>query len=151
MNSDKLDDEKFYVVKKRAIPQVLLKVVEVNRLLESEKDITVWDAVEMVGLSRSSYYKYKDDILPFHEDTRGRTLTFMLQLDDKPGILSDVLKVLADGRANVLTINQAIPTGGIASLTLSIEIMPETKNTEGLMKDIEEINGVHYLKVLGCE
>ncbi|MGN0505619.1 MAG: ACT domain-containing protein [Lachnospiraceae bacterium] len=146
-----MDDESFFIVKKRAVPEVLLKVVEAKRLLDSERAMTVQEATEQVELSRSSFYKYKDDIFPFHENTRGRTLTFMLQLDDKPGLLSMVLSVLAKAKTNVLTIHQAIPTGGIASITLSIEILPETDDTELLMSHIKAVEGVHYLKILGFE
>lgn len=146
-----MNDESFFIVKKRAVPEVLLKVVEAKRLLDSERAMTVQEATEQVDISRSSFYKYKDDIYAFHEKTRGRTLTFMLQLDDKPGLLSMVLSVLANGKANVLTIHQAIPTGGIASITLSVEIQPETEDTERLMQYMKQIDGVHYLKVLGFE
>ncbi len=147
----KVNDESFFIVKKRAVPEVLLKVVEAKRLLDSERAMTVQEATEQVDISRSSFYKYKDDIYTFHEKTRGRTLTFMLQLDDKPGLLSMVLSVLANGKANVLTIHQAIPTGGIASITLSVEIQPETEDTESLMQHMQEIEGIHYLKILGFE
>lgn len=147
----KVNDESFFIVKKRAVPEVLLKVVEAKRLLDSERAMTVQEATEQVDISRSSFYKYKDDIYTFHEKTRGRTLTFMLQLDDKPGLLSMVLSVLANGKVNVLTIHQAIPTGGIASITLSVEIQPETEDTESLMQHMQEIKGIHYLKILGFE
>ena len=60
----------YYVVKKRALPEVLSKVVEVNRLLETHKALSVQEAVERVGISRSSYYKYKEDIFPFHDSTQ---------------------------------------------------------------------------------
>jgi len=146
-----VDENSFFIVKKRAVPEVLLKVVEAKRLLDSERAMTVQEATEQVDISRSSFYKYKDDIYPFHENTRGRTLTFMMQLDDKPGSLSLVLGELAKSRANVLTIHQAIPTGGIASITLSVEIQPETENTENLMRHLEMLPGVHYLKILGFE
>ncbi len=146
-----MNDDSFFIVKKRAVPEVLLKVVEAKRLLDSERAMTVQEATEKVDISRSSFYKYKDDIFPFHENTRGRTLTFMLQLDDKPGILSMVLGVLAAGKANILTIHQAIPTGGIASIALSIEVQPETEDTEILMRHLQEIQGIHYLKILGFE
>ncbi len=146
-----MDDDSFFIVKKRAVPEVLLKVVEAKRLLDSERAMTVQEATEQVEISRSSFYKYKDDIYPFYENTRGRTLTFVLQLDDKPGLLSNVLGVLANARANVLTIHQAIPTGGIASITLSVEIQPETEDTESMMRHLEALEGVHYLKILGFE
>ena len=141
----------YYVVKKKAVPEVLLKVVEAKRLLDSGKASTVQEATESVGISRSSFYKYKEDIFPFHDNTRGRTLTFMLQLDDKPGLLSGVLGVLANAKANVLTIHQAIPTGGIASITLSVEIQPETEDTESMMRRLQAVEGIHYLKILGFE
>ena len=138
-----MDDNSFFIVKKRAVPEVLLKVVEAKRLLDSERAITVQEATERVDISRSSFYKYKDDIFPFHDNTRGRTLTFMLQLDDVPGLLSGVLGVLASAKANVLTIHQAIPTGGIASITLSVEIQPETEDTESIMRRLEQIGRAH--------
>ena len=145
------DKTNFFVLKEKAVPEVLLKVVEAKRLLDSERAITVQEATEQVDISRSSFYKYKDDIFPFHDNTRGRTLTFMLQLDDKPGLLSGVLGVLANAKANVLTIHQAIPTGGIASITLSVEIQPETEDTESMMRRLQLVEGIHYLKILGFE
>ena len=108
---------KFYLVKEKAVPEVLLKVVEAKRILNSEKSATVQEATERVGISRSSFYKYKDDIQPFHEQAKGRTVTFILQMDDKPGILSDILRTVADFHGNILTIHQSIPISGIATLT----------------------------------
>ena len=66
---------KYFVVKQKAIPEVLLKVVEAKRLLESEKVLTIQEAVDAVGISRSSFYKYKDDIFPFHDNSQGTTIT----------------------------------------------------------------------------
>ena len=65
---------KYFVVKQKAIPEVLLKVVEAKRLLESEKVLTIQEAVDAVGISRSSFYKYKDDIFPFHDNSQGTTI-----------------------------------------------------------------------------
>ena len=142
---------KYYIVEASALPEVFLKVAEAKRCLETGEERTVNAAAQRVGISRSAFYKYKDDIFPFHDNTRGRTLTFMLQLDDKPGLLSNVLGVLANAKANVLTIHQAIPTGGIASITLSVEIQPETEDTESMMRHLEAVEGIHYLKILGFE
>lgn len=141
----------YYVVREKAVPEVLLKVVEAKRLLESDRADTVQDATEMVGISRSSFYKYKDDIFPFHENTKGKTITFVTQMDDEPGLLSDVLKVIADYHANVLTIHQTIPVNGIASLTMSIDILPSTGDTMDLFAEMEALRGIHYLKILARE
>ena len=141
----------YYVVKERAVPEVLLKVVEAKRLLESERAATVQDAAEAVGISRSSFYKYKDDIFPFHENTKGKNITFILQMDDEPGLLSEVLNIIAGFKANVLTIHQTIPINGIASLTLGIDILPITGDTMEMFAKIENLPGIHYLQILGRE
>ena len=142
---------KFYLVKEKAGPEVLLKVVEAKRILEAEKSVTVQEATERVGISRSSFYKYKDDILPFHEQAKGTTVTFILQMDDKPGILSDILKTVAGFHGNILTIHQSIPINGIATLTLSVEILPEAGDAEDMVGQMEQQAGVHDLKILGRE
>lgn len=142
---------KFYLVKEKAVPEVLLKVVEAKRILNSEKSATVQEATERVGISRSSFYKYKDDIQPFHEQAKGRTVTFILQMDDKPGILSDILRTVADFHGNILTIHQSIPISGIATLTLSVEILPEAGDAEDLVDQMTQQEGVHDLKIIGRE
>ena len=134
----------FFVLKEKAVPEVLLKVVEAKRLLDSGKMTSVQDATEAVGISRSSFYKYKDDIFPFHENAKGKTVTMVIQLDDEPGILSLVLKTIADFHANVLTIHQSIPVNGIASLSLSIDVFPATGDVEVMKNSIESVQGIHY-------
>ena len=133
------------------MPEVLLTVVEAKRLLDSGKMTSVQDATEAVGISRSSFYKYKDDIFPFHENEKGKTVTMVIQLDDEPGILSLVLKTIADFHANVLTIHQSIPVNGIASLSLSIDVFPATGDVEVMKDSIESIQGIHYAKILARE
>lgn len=149
--SGHLDESKYFIVKKKAIPEVLLKVVEAKRLLDSEKVTTVQEAADRVGISRSSFYKYKDDIFPFHENAKGKTITFMMQVDDKPGLLSSVLNCLARNDANILTIHQSIPVNGIASLTLSVEIPNHIIDTFSIFNEIEQMNGIHYVKILARE
>ena len=124
---------------------------EAKKLLESKRTVTVQEAVEAVGISRSSFYKYKDDIFPFREKTKGQNITFILQMDDEPGLLSGVLKTIAYYHGNILTVHQSIPINGIASLTLSVQILPAQGDAEAMVAEIEHIEGVHYLKILGRE
>lgn len=145
------EKSKYFVLKQKAVPEVLLKVVEAKRLLESERVMTVQEATERVGISRSSFYKYKDDIFPFHDNAKGRTITFVLQMEDEPGLLSMVLNIVAEFRANILTIHQSIPINGVASLTLSIEVLPTTGDVSAMIEEIEDQPDVHYLKILGRE
>ena len=142
---------KYFVLKKKAVPEVLLKVVEAKRLLDSGKAASVQEAAENVGISRSSFYKYKDDIFPFHDNAKGKTITMVIQLDDEPGLLSVVLRIVADYHANILTIHQSIPVNGIASLTLSVDVLNETGDISQMVNTIEEQQGIHYLKILARE
>lgn len=146
------ENTKYFVLKEKAVPEVLLKVVEAKRLLESRTLLTsVQEAAEQVDISRSSFYKYKDDIFPFHDNAKGRTITMVIQLDDTPGLLSTVLNIVAEFHANILTIHQSIPVNGIASLTLSIDILPETGDLSQMVDKIEGQDGIHYLKILARE
>ena len=142
---------KYFVLKKKAVPEVLLKVVEAKRLLDSGKAASVQEAAENVGISRSSFYKYKDDIFPFHDNAKGKTITMVIQLDDEPGLLSGVLKTIADFHANILTIHQSIPVNGIATLTLSIDILPQTGDVAEMVTKIESVGGIQYVKILARE
>ena len=146
-----MDKARYYVVTKRALPEVLLKVVQVKRLLMTEKKMTIQEAADQVGISRSSFYKYKDDILPFHDNAKGKTITFILQMDDEPGLLSDVLKIIAEFHGNILTIHQTIPLNGVASLTISVDIAEDRGDASEMINEIESRQGVHYFKILGQE
>lgn len=145
------EKNKYFVVKERAVPEVFLKVVEAKRLLDSGKVQTVQEASEQTGISRSSFYKYKDDIFPFHDQARGKTITFIIQMDDEPGLLSAVLHTIARFHGNILTIHQSIPINGVATLTLSVDILPGQGDAEAMVEFIEKIDGIHYLKILGRE
>ena len=151
MNRENERNDKYYMVKKKALPEVLLKVVEAKRMLDSNRDMTVQKAIDIVGISRSSFYKYKDDIFPFHEHSRDKTVTFMVQLEDKPGLLSRILGEVAKDGANILTIHQSIPVNGIAMATLSVEIPYSSEGISTILDNIEKFDGIHYLKILARE
>ena len=142
---------KYFVVTKKAVPEVLLKVVEAKRLLESGKLPTIQDAVDAVGISRSSFYKYKDDIFPFHDSTQGKTVTLSMQIEDEPGLLSDVLQVIAQFGANILTIHQSIPINGVAALSISVQVLQTTKDISEMLDAMEKRTGVQRVKILAKE
>jgi len=145
------ENSKYFVLKQKAVPEVLLKVVEAKKLLDSERVLTVQEATDRVGISRSSFYKYKDDIFPFYDNAKGKTVTFVLQMDDEQGLLSDLLHIVAVYKANILTIHQSIPVNGVATLTLSVEVKSNTGNVSQMIEEMEEQQGIHYVKILARE
>jgi len=145
------EDNGYFIVKRKALPEVLLKVVEAKQLLDTERVMTVSEATDRVGISRSSFYKYKDDIFQFHDNAQGKTITLTFQMDDKPGLLSDVLKIIAAFGANILTIHQSIPINSIASLSISVQVLPTTGDVSKMVDSMERQEGVHYVKILARE
>lgn len=139
---------RYYVVKEQAVPEVLLKVLEAKKLLDTGRAHTINEAADQVGISRSSFYKYKEDIFEFHENSQGTTITLTFQMEDEPGLLSDVLKIIAQFGANILTIHQSIPINSVASLSLSIQVLPTTGNISEMLEAMEQQKGVRNVKVL---
>ena len=89
-------------------------------------------ATRRAGISRSAFYKYKDAIRPFQDLLHGGIVTVQILLRNEPGALSSVLNLLAAQGGNVITINQAIPGGGAAAVTVGLE-------TSGLSAGLEEL------------
>ena len=146
-----MKETNYYVIKKKAVPEVLLKVLEVQKLLDSKRAVSVLEATEKVGISRSSYYKYKDDIFPFYAGKKGRSITFVIEVDDQPGVMASILNIFALYKANILTIHQSIPVNGVATLTLSVEVRENTGNVSSMIEELEVLDGIHYVKILARE
>ena len=130
------------------LPEVFLKVAEAKWLLETGEVATVNDAARATGISRSAFYKYRDSISPFQNLMAGRILTFQFLLRDMTGLLSSILTIFAQFGANILTINQAIPTNGCASVTISAETSGISQGVEALMRALSQVDGVRKVEVL---
>lgn len=143
------DNNELYIVRKKAVPEILRKVVEVNKILASGRARTVNEAVDQVGISRSSYYKFKDDIEEFHDSLTGTTVTLFIEINDVTGLLSEVLRVFAVCRANILTIHQSIPLNGVAGITVSIQISSATERVETIIARLGATRGVKQVRITG--
>ena len=139
---------KLYLVDSSVLPEIFTKVTEAKELLETGEAATVADAVNAVGISRSAFYKYKDAVTPFQNMKRGNIITFHIVLRDQPGVLSSALAVFSASGANILTINQSIPTNGTAFVTISVETGEMRVTTEELMTEIKQIKGVLRIEAL---
>ena len=137
---------KYFIVEAEALPEIFLKVAQAKQLLETGEENTVNAAARRAGISRSAFYKYKDAVRPFNDMLHGRIVTFQVVMKDEPGNLSSVLNIFAGCGGNILTINQNIPSGGCAAVTIAAE-------TSGLAMPLEElVSGVERLPgVLRCE
>ena len=139
---------KYYIVEASALPEVFLKVAEAKRLLQTGEASTVNDATRITGISRSAFYKYRDSVLPFQNMMTGRIITFQFMLQDQKGLLSSLLSIFADSRANIQTINSIIPTNGCALVTISAETTDLTIPLEELLRQLGQLPGVIKAEVL---
>ena len=139
---------KYYIVEASALPEVFLKVAEAKRLLSTGEATTVNEATRITGISRSAFYKYRDAVLPFQNMMTGRIITFQFLLHDEPGMLSNILNKFAERNANILTINQSIPTNGVAIVTISIVGEDMSITVDELRGRIEELSTVMRMDLL---
>lgn len=140
-------DPKYYIVDSEVLPDVYLKVMEVKRVLQEGNSRSVNDAVKRVGISRSTYYKYKDKIFDFYGH-KSEILTLMLMLDNITGTLFGVLHAIAASNANILTINQNIPKDNTAMVSVSIETLRMTEGIDRLLEKIKNLKGVKLLEIV---
>ncbi|MFZ5755163.1 MAG: ACT domain-containing protein [Bacillota bacterium] len=141
--------KKFYMVSKDILPEAILKTAMVKELLARGEVLTVNEAVERVGLSRSAFYKYRDGVFPFYQASKEKIITVSLILEHRPGILSNVLNAVAHFKGNILTINQGIPLQGVANATLSIDTAEVLGDLEELIYKLQQISGVKKVEIVG--
>ena len=138
----------YFIVEADALPEVFRKVAEAKQLLETGETATVNDATRQAGISRSAFYKYKDAVQPFNDMLQGRIVTFQILLKDEPGVLSSVLNIFARTGGNILTINQGIPVGGCAAVTIGAETSGLDVSMEELLDVILQADGVLRCEIL---
>ena len=145
------DQVEYYLVDKKVLPEVFIKVMEVKQRLNTGESSSVNEAVRKTGLSRSAYYKYKDSVLPFYEATNGKKVTLLITVENFQGILSSIINVISATKASILTISQNIPINGLADISISLDTASMFGSVEDIMNDINRIAGVRNCRVLSRE
>ncbi len=141
----------YLIVHKSILPEYYEKVLECRRLMESGRVREVSQAVRQVGISRSTYYKYKDYIFEPSDLTGSRKAVFSMMLDHTPGVLSSLLASISQIGASVLTITQSLPIHNKASVTISIDLTDVTESIDSLSVKLSAIPGIDNLRLLAIE
>ena len=141
---------KYYLVAAEALPEIFIRVAEAKRMMQTGEADTVGAATKMAGISRSAFYKYRDAVRPFNDMKTGRIITFYAMLKNNPGVLSNVLSIFAESGANILTINQSIPTNGCAAVTISAETSEMQESIEEMMATASALDGVVRFDILAA-
>jgi chorismate mutase len=139
----------FYIVDKKILPTSIQKVIEVNDLIQQEK-ISKYEAIKKIGISRSTYYKYKDYIRPFFESGRDTVFSLYLSMEDHPGVLAAILDIIAESNLNILTIIQNIPVDSFAAATIALQTKEELlRDVEASLEKIRSVEGVRDIRIIG--
>ena len=139
---------KYYIVAADALPEIFIKVAEAKRMMQTGEVDTVGAATKLAGISRSAFYKYKDSVQPFNDMKAEHIITFYGMLKDNTGVLSHVLGIFASSGANILTINQSIPTNGCAAVTISAETSGMEQTLESLIAAASAVEGVIRFEIM---
>jgi chorismate mutase len=138
----------YLLVESEVLPEVFLKVIEAKQLLVTGQVHSVNEAARIAGLSRSAYYKYKDSVHPYNKEAGGYIITLHAMLRDEPGVLSKLTGLLYKESANIMTINQNIPVGGIAPVTVTARADGMRLSLCDLLDRIRELDGVNSIEVI---
>ena len=144
-------NSKYLVIDKDILPDVFEKVLETKEILRSGKVNEITEAVKRVGISRSTFYKYKDSVFTLDEKSTGKRVTLSFLLSHTQGILSNVLGTISASGGNVLTINQDIPINNVANVSITFDMGHLKISIEEVIEKIKNIDGVQKLVIVAME
>ena len=149
MSMAKQKKDKFYLVQEDILPEAIKKTIKVKEILKLGEVRTINEAVEMMDLSRSAYYKYKDYVFPFYEIAQGKIVSITISMSNESGMLSSILRAIAEANGSILTINQDIPLQGIANVSIAFETKDMRGSLEDLLNGIRSMRGIIRVEILG--
>ncbi len=147
MTKEKKD--KFYLVQEDILPEAIKKTIKVKEILQHGEAKTINEAVERMNLSRSAYYKYKDYVFPFYEIAQGKIVSITVSMNNQAGMLSSILRAIAEKKGSILTINQGIPLQGIANASISFETKELESPLEEVLDNIRDLPGIIAVEIIG--
>ncbi|ANU25627.1 ACT domain-containing protein [Planococcus versutus] len=142
-----ISEQRYYLVREDVLTEAMQKTLEVKKMLQKDR-ITILEAVNKTGLSRSAFYKYRDAVFPFHSIVKERILTVFLQLEDRSGTLATLLQTVAENGCNILTIHQTIPIQGRANVTLSLDVTAMGGNLDLFLQQLKKLDFVESADIV---
>lgn len=142
---------KYYIVDDSLLPEAFGKVIAARKMLATGDVKNVSEAAKAVGISRASYYKYKDYVYEAEQSNWQRKAVISFSLNHRSGILSQVLNIISAAHANILTINQNIPINNSANVVISLDISQMIMTMENLMQQIKVVDGTTRVNLIDME
>ena len=142
-----MNEKTFYIVSSDSLPDVFTKVIFAKDLISDGKVKNVSEAIEKANISRSAFYKYRDNVFRMKNDTPTR-LDLSAVLTDRAGVLSSMSTMLSENGANIITINQSEPKNNLANVSITIDIDGLKVSIDELLLLLKTIDGIISIKAL---
>ncbi|MBA5849937.1 ACT domain-containing protein [Clostridium sp. cel8] len=142
---------KFLIIDSDILPDVFLKVIKVKELIRTGRVKDISEGTRKVGISRSTYYKYKDSVFDMSEGVAGHKITLGFMILHKAGTLSKIIDKIAEEHGNILTINQDIPINNVASVSVTFDASKLLIDIKELVKDIENMENIVSVRLIAVE
>ena len=148
--TDRTDEINLVLVDSSVLPDTFNKVIYAKKLLQTGKALSASDACQKAGHSRTAFYKYKEHVIDY-DDTAGRIVTIYAELADRAGILSKLISVLYECGANIMTVNQNIPSGGSAAVSVSFRTGQLKMSVSQTLSKLKQLDGVRLIRQVSGE
>ncbi|AOZ71991.1 hypothetical protein BK816_00680 [Boudabousia tangfeifanii] len=144
-------NSEYLIVHHSLLPEFCHKIVEINQKLHSGEFENISAATKATGISRSTYYKYKDRIFTPAKGQTERKAALSLNVRHQPGNLSRVLNLLGEHQISVLTISQSLPIAEVAAVLMTVDVSSADAPLETVLADLAQQPGVHQPQLLSVE
>ncbi len=138
----------YLLVKTASLPEVFSRVVYAKELLSNGGASNVSDAVKKAQISRSAFYKYRNEVFAFDGKESSKIINLEAVLNDRAGVFSALTEKLYKLGVNLLTINQHHPVDNKANVSLSVRLDNNSLSLEELIREIRKTNGVIMVKII---
>lgn len=144
-------DAKYLIVDKNILPSYCEKVIEARRMLDEGVAKDVSDAVKKVGISRSTFYKYKDMVREMSSLSVGRHAIISMMMTHRVGVLWTVLRIISNYDYSVWTITQNPPVDNKANVVITLDLGDDINSLDDMLKEISGVVGLSRVQLLGID
>ena len=145
---DSQREKRFLLVRTDVCPEIFLKTVEAKKKIALYAGRSTVDVLKEVGIGKSAFYKYRDKVFTYDKFDHEQVVTLYFVVEDFSGILASIVNEIAKAGGNLLTINQNVPIGGLADVTIAIDTADMNKSLEAMLGGVCGVDGVRRAEVL---
>lgn len=143
--------DNYVIINKKILPETYIKVLKAKEILQNNKKLSISDVTKNVGISRSTYYKYKDNMYLSSKNKKERKIVISFLLSHKKGLLVSVLMLIKSVSGNIITINQNIPINDVASVTISMDISEMDIEIDKFIEKLSSLEGISKIELVSME